>query len=294
MVHDAAWPVDLQAYLHSRYGRPTTILPLQGLSHNKIWRVTYPSTSLIIKATHQPREAYFYQSVVPAASCLANAVPALEWLYPDAEKQWLVLEYIPEPLPRSRWLADPEALAVLYELHQCTIQPVPFSLFRPSWTDAMTDQALTHYAATERAHLYRRLARLQRQSQPLFQPSCWISGDPNPLNWGLRADGGVVLYDWERLGRGTPAIDLAITIPGFGDWPAFEQVAEIYLAAPGVQSVDIHKTQRLTREIALAKVWNVIEFLSMAATGQVGRASGVPAVVQHVPDWLETVAGRIA
>jgi len=99
--------------------------------------------------------------------------------------------------------------------------------------------------------------------------------------------------DWERLGRGTPAIDLAITIPGLGDWPAFEQVAEKYLLVGNGRYMDVQGLRSFTREIALAKVWNVIEFLSMAATGQVGRTSGVQSVVQRVPGWLEWVVGWI-
>lgn len=292
MAYDTTWPVALRNYLHTEYGRPETTVPLQGLSHNNIWRVTYPSTSLIVKATNQPREAHFYQRVAPAVPRLSDAVPVLEWLHPDAEKYWLVLEDIPEPLPRSRWLADPEALAVLYELHRCALPPPSFSLFRPSWTDVTTNQALTHFAPSARKDLYPRLTGLQRQSQVLFQPQCWISGDPNPLNWGLRAHGGVVLYDWERLGWATPAIDLAITVPGFGDWQAFELVAETYLSVRGSRNMNVDRINDFAREIALAKVWNVIEFLSMAAIGQVGRTDGVPLLVQSLPDWLENM-GRV-
>jgi hypothetical protein len=96
-----------------------------------------------------------------------------------------------------------------------------------------------------------------------------------------------MLYDWERLGQATAAIDLAITIPGLSDWQAFGQVATQYLAAHDAPQSAVHQ---LTYEIALAKVWNVTEFLSLAALGQVADTSGVPSLVQRLPAWLVQVA----
>ncbi|MDQ0220379.1 hypothetical protein ELQ35_19985 [Peribacillus cavernae] len=60
------------------------------------------------------------------------------------------------------------------------------------------------------------LSFLQEQAKVLFRPLCCISGDPNPTNWGVRNNGDLVLFDFERIGYGNPAIDLAITMPGFG------------------------------------------------------------------------------
>ena len=70
---------------------------------------------------------------------------------------------------------------------------------------------------------------MEQASQHLFRPVCAISGDPNPVNWGLRDDGTLALFDWERFGRCSPALDLAITVPGLGDETAYRAVATSYL-----------------------------------------------------------------
>jgi len=286
LEYDTTWPSALRTYLQSHYGQLTTLLPLRGLSHNQIWDVTFPTTRLVIKATPHTSEVRFYQIAAP---CLESAVPCLEWSHTDADMHWLVLEHL-QPLPRERWLADPAALAILHRLHHCDLPPLSIPLFHPSWSDAMTDRALEYFSPADRLNLRTHLRLIQHQVQPLFRPHCWISGDPNPRNWGMRNNGDVVLYDWERLGRGTPAIDLAITVPGLGDWPAFAHVAEGYLAAADDPQTQTHHIPQLTREIALAKVWNAMEFLSHAAMGQVADTSGLPSLIQQLPRWIEQVS----
>lgn len=287
MDYDITWPPALRSYLQSNYGQCTTHLSLRGLSHNQVWDVTFSTTRLVIKATSQASEERFYQIVAP---CLEPAVPVLEWSHSEAALHWLVLEYIPHPLPRERWLADPAALAILYRLHHADLPPVSAALFQPAWSDAMTEHALAYLSSADQLNLRSQLQALQHQAQPLFHPHCWISGDPNPRNWGIRSNGTVVLYDWERFGRGTPALDLAITIPGLGDWSAFALVAKHYLAIADDPPTHAPAILQLTRDIALAKVWNAIEFLSHAATGQVADMSGLPALIQQLPRWIEQVS----
>lgn len=121
-------------------------------------------------------------------------------------------------------------------------------------------------------------------------PQCWISGDPNPTNWGLRADGTLVLYDWERFGRATPAIDLAITVPGLGNWADFQMVATTYLqqeknsSSPTPQEVAL-----LTGEVAAAKVWSVIEYVSQYQMGAITRSPQIDMLIQRIPAWVEHI-----
>lgn len=169
-------------------------------------------------------------------------------------------------------------MTALSNLHQSTAQPTPAwpALFQPQWDDAMTEAALTFFAEDERPKLWAILRDLQQQAQPLFEPRVWISGDPNPNNWGMRADGSVVLFDWERFGKGTPALDVAITVPGLGDASAFQAAATQY------------GDPTLTRDLALAKLWTVVELLAHAQQGKVGDMSIIPLVVQALPDWLKS------
>jgi thiamine kinase-like enzyme len=94
---------------------------------------------------------------------------------------------------------------------------------------------------------------------------CNISGDPNPTNWGIRDNGDLVLFDFERIGYGNPAIDLAITIPGFGDPDGLleYEIAETYISYwhnnPTTFPFSINE---LARQIHLGKFWSALDFLS--------------------------------
>jgi aminoglycoside phosphotransferase (APT) family kinase protein len=265
---------------------------MRGLSHNNVWRVSFPSTQIIVKHSVKRTEAAFYQDVAPALIVQGVATPALEWLHQEDEGAWLVLEYIPEPLPKERRLADPRVMTVLSRLHRAQLPSAALPLFNPTWDDTMTNQALTSFSKSEQTRLASLIQRLQHESQPLFHAQTWISGDPNVMNWGVRANGDTVLYDWERFGRGTPALDLAISIPGLGDWTAFEQVANQYLRAAGAQPSRQHY-QRLVQAIAYAKVWNVIEFLSFATTGEITETTRIPSLAQQLPDWIRMMSSLL-
>ncbi|HEX7065056.1 MAG TPA: phosphotransferase [Bacillales bacterium] len=109
------------------------------------------------------------------------------------------------------------------------------------------------------------LEAVKERSRQIFQPLCWISGDPNPTNWGIRNTGKLVLFDWERAGYGHPAIDLAITMPGLGtsDHSLESLIAKRYLDLWRGADLEVPFTeQELTREINTAKIWSTVEFLA--------------------------------
>jgi phosphotransferase family enzyme len=258
-----AWPTSVQDYVVARYGLPKQTEPLRGLSHNRVWRVCFATTCAIVKAAARSDEATFYQSIAPALAAQGVPIPKLEWAGAAPDGFWLVLENIPNPLPRERWHADPAVLAALHCLHLSTVPNPPGAYFCPAWTDTMTRHALTFFPDAI-VTIRDSLQTLRMQSQFLFSADCWISGDPNPTNWGIRHNGAVVLYDWERFGRGTPALDLAITIPGLGNDEAFRTVAAGYLGiSTAADKAGQLALDDLARAIALAKLWSVIEFLSM-------------------------------
>jgi hypothetical protein len=255
----------------SEYGTPVEIVPMHGLSHNRVWRVRFEQMCVVVKVNAQ--ESAFYRHVAP----VLTGVP-IPKLLTSVGTDWLIIEFVPESLPRERWLADLDVIAALRTLHHITTEstqdwPTPF---QPRWDDAMTDMALTLFPKNDR--MVQLLRALQVRAQPLFQSKCWISGDPNPANWGVRQDGTVVLFDWERFGRGTPALDLAITIPGLGSNKDFQVVTAQY--------GDVS----LTYDIALAKVWSVVEFLANAHQGKVADTRIVPMLVNAMPDWLSTLS----
>lgn len=240
------------------------------MSGSRVYRVTLDGSSLIVKTNVPPRETAFYLETAPQLNGLR--VPTLEFAFAD----WLVMEDIPEPLPKERWLADGgviHGLAALHALPSC----VPDALaFRPIWTSDTTARALTLIPARLRPIL----ERLRGAAQPLLAPAHAISGDPNPMNWGVLPDGTCVLFDFGRAGLGTAALDLAITIPGLGHPNDFEAVSSAYRQACG--------SGLTARDITLAKVWSVVDILSLAADYGAGTEHMQP-MLNAIPTWLEGI-----
>lgn len=283
MEHFSNWPEPVCRHIQATYGDPTAVERLGGMSLGAVYRVPFQDASAIVKSNPGPREARFYATVAPALRQQGVPSPALEWSEHVAGAYWMILEDVPHPLPPERWLADPEMLAVLGRLHTATLAhpPPEADLFRPAWTDEITEAALSCFPEAVAAELRPRLRALQERHQYLFLPRCLISGDPNRANWGLRGDGTLVLYDWERFGYGTPPLDLAIATPGFGDTAAFERMASGYLAGsrPALG-------KQLAYDIGIAKIWNVVEFLSMYATGDAAGHVKIDTLVDMFPAWL--------
>jgi aminoglycoside phosphotransferase (APT) family kinase protein len=100
-----------------------------------------------------------------------------------------------------------------------------------------------------------------------------ISGDPNPMNWGILENGEPVMFDWDRFGLGTPALDLAITVPRLGSRGDYEKVAATYCGKPD---------DKLAREIALAKVWTIVDILGMVQVFELMRP-----YLSEIALWLE-------
>ncbi|MEM8529423.1 MAG: phosphotransferase [Chloroflexota bacterium] len=289
----ATWPENLRATLTSHYGQPTHIDALRGLSHNRVWCVSFGTLQLIVKASVQPNETLFYQDVAPKLVVQGIALPEFIWGDAVEDIHWLVIEYIPHPLPRKRWLADPDVITLLHTLHHSTLAAPSWEVFCPTWTDLHTTEALTFFDEPVDSATRVALVTLQARSQSLLILRCCISGDPNPSNWGLRDDGTIVLFDWERFGYGTPALDLAITIPGLGTVGDFTVVAEQYLSQHTTTLEKSYSTKPLANDIAIAKAWSVVEFLSMVSRGQVSDVRSVPSLVQRLPEWLAMVVGLI-
>ncbi len=278
-------PVVLDA-LCQCHGRPGVIEPLGGLSGGRVFRVRWSDYSLILKHPGRVAEAFVYHELAPSQPTLRQLMPNLIDSWQVNGGWWLALEDIPRPLPRERWLADPEQMALLASLHELQLPQLPASAdpYRPGWSVDTTEQALSHLPDVS-PRLARALGTLRLFAPPLFMPETTLSGDPNPANWGIRADGSLVLFDWERLTRGHPAIDLAITVPGLGELGGFRQVAEAYESI-AQSTFDV---TTLTRQIAVAKVWSVVELLAQHQPGAKTDAT-IRWLVRGIPGWAPRLA----
>lgn len=230
---------------------------LSGLSGREVVRLRGPGGSAVLKSRPHPRETHFYGDLAPVLDPGVNA-PRAYHVDPD----WLLLEDVPQPLSRDRWLADSAVMRSLAALHRSRrslerlVDP-----FLPTWDARLTDAAVARLSTDDRGAAARSLERLRREADRWLTGDALVSADPNPRNWGERADGTPVLFDWERVGRATPAVDVAITVPGLPTRDQLELASEAYLC---VQHRDqIHWSgEEFTRGLAVVKTWTCVELLA--------------------------------
>ena len=243
------WPVEVTDAVIAVLGEVRDSAPLTGLSGREVRRVDGERASVVVKGDVHPRELAFY---VHAAPRVADLVPTLHGYVETGHAGWLVLEHLPRPLPRELW-TSPAVYDVLATLH--TAADVYDGLddpFRPEWTDAMTTTA-KHALGLD-------LSQLAHDTRGLLIGDTPVSGDPNPRNWGVRADGSVALFDWERAGLASPAVDVAITLPGLPTRHEADDAAAAYssarqrLGAP--LEVPLH-----AHSLLLLKLWTAVELL---------------------------------
>lgn len=285
------WPAAVQQYLRTSLTGPLSVEELlSGQSSAGVFRVRGATQTLIAKRKNAPEEALFYQQIAHVLRDAGIPIPEAILACRDDTTYWLLLEDIPGPLPKDRWLADPGVIQVLARLHSLPVEQLREQPGRyvPQWTSEITHAALNCLPDADRQQFEEPLCRLQYMWQHLFEPSCPISGDPNPTNWGLRADDTPVLFDWERFSFGTPALDLAITIPGFGDAAAYRHVAEAYLLYAGHISTE-GTVDRLAEEIAIAKLWSVLEYLSQYASGELTSPDMGDRLVPSFVHWVASL-----
>ncbi len=274
--------------LDSRCGA-FTVVRCGGLSPARVWKVVSEKLTLIIKEQPSPSEGKFYKSVAPHLREIGIGIPELEFITEDRGQFWLVLEWLPLTLPSTRWVADSEVMRILSILHSVqSLNSIEGDIgYSPTWPQEWTTTGLQYFPPEIRATMRPILEDLRNRASFLFTSECWISGDPNPTNWGLRDNQTLALFDWERFGRGTPALDLAITIPGFGDFSQYRMVACGYLAARDRRCPFSSTVDELARQIGLAKAWSVIEFLGLHANGCIHLGGQhIKAIQGTFPRWL--------
>jgi|GEM_PF-1184421 len=289
------WPVRLRDWLETTHGKPRQITQLAGMSLNGVWRVAFEHGSVIVKAGPSATESRFYSRVAPTLRPAGVPIPDLYLTFDEDEQHWLVIEDIPTPYPTATvgtWQPDERIIAILARLHATTrANPPDLPGIEPHhWQPESTRAAIDLLPAADASALAPILARLQHESEPLGERWCWISGDPNPRNWGLRDDGTPVLYDWEFIAPGVPATDLAIIVPGLGEPASYARAAAAYLAAWDATEQLPWDAATLTRQIAIAKVATVIQLLHGHASGSANVSDEIVTwLVGAVPAWVRSI-----
>lgn len=286
------WPAALGQHLLDTFGEPASLELLRGKSGATVHRLRFRQHSVIVKQTDNHNEAHFYERIAPVLRQRRVTVPAVVMLVRQDVTNWLVLEDIPHPLPAGYRHADANLPGVLARLHSLplTILPPAFSRYVPEWSDHLTDRALACFDNSLAVQFRPLLDELRQQAQHLFRHEAIISGDPNPTNWGLRHDGTPVLFDWERITRAAPPVDLAITVAGLGTPQQFADTARQYLIErEKINQPYPSSVSQLTLSIMLAKIWSVIEYLSFYTDAKLEPDATLEFVTSRFPSWLSSL-----
>ncbi len=261
------WPDTLQVYLKD-HGQVTSADKLAGIKDiGGCYRLRYSNTSIIVKEMIEKQEYQFYTKAAKHLKETLLHIPKLLWASEEEGVYYVVIEDIPVPLPVERRQADSAVLEVLHKFHleMWNMEPVIEGGYQPKWERPHNEELLKLYSDKNALQLEPILIEAQKQAQQLFLPHCWINADTNPTNWGLRKDGTVVLFDWERISSGSPAIDIAITMPGLGtpDNSLEALIAKRYLEKWTAAPIEFPFNEaELLQQVKLAKIWSAVEFMS--------------------------------
>ena len=281
------WHTDLIQYVNNLLGDDVQLETLRGKSGASVWRVRNVQTSIIVKETQRSNEVVFYSHAAPLLTAHQIAIPELKHTVAVPPVHWLVLEDIPDALVVERGQIDKLMITLLARLHSLPVNLVPAETmtFQPSWTDEMTRKAFA--VLPQHTHLQAQVESIQTKAQPIFEKQALISGDPNPTNWGVRPDGTRVLFDWERFTCATPAIDLAITVAGLGNPAHFHELATVYLDIRQQIKPYPMPAAQLAQHIAYAKLWTVIEYLTLYADNLIEPDTTLDFIRREFAVWLE-------
>ncbi|CCJ77488.1 phosphotransferase [Cronobacter muytjensii] len=201
----------------------------------------------------------------------------------EAQTATLWLEWLPHTVSLEA-LCDDEALyRTLGALHAAT--PAPGAPLHPHYW-RVENQTLLCEVLSLAPDAVAILQEIAARSDSLFTARTLISGDTNAGNWGRRDNGDLVLFDWERIGYGNPAIDLAPLIKGMGSLVAYNAMIDRYTPWAAHE-----KTDDLLQPLIIAKAWIATEVVSLLHQRQnPQRERYVDWYRQVLPGWLREMA----
>ncbi|NOI90041.1 choline kinase [Vibrio splendidus] len=198
----------------------------------------------------------------------------------------LFLEYIPNSVCLAELQTTSDVFQQLASIHCSQYRPT-FEVKRHQWSLDDTTATLSSLQLPQVTQ--DSLKYIQSQSDAIFNHDTLISGDSNEGNWGRRDNDQLVLFDWERFGFGSPAIDLAPLVSRMGSLSDYERIVDQYLC---------HNTliprEDLIKQLIMAKSWIVVEVTNILVTRNNPEASKyINWFREQLPTWLASVEGRL-
>lgn len=246
----------------------------------RVRQTSFHGIECIEKSPSSIVEFQFYQYVAPAFRTAGIAIPEL--LACDAETQTLTLEYIPHAMSQHELAERRDVLTTITRIHQYPVDK-QWAFKNHHWMHNKTTNALDLLKLPSESVAI--VLDIEKYGSCLFSPQTLISGDTNAGNWGIREQGDVVLYDWERFSTGSPAIDLAPLIKGMGNISDYIHIAKRYQeVSPSTDAA------ALAQEIAICKLWIVTEVLDILSCNHKADLSKyIDWYRSHLPTWLTQI-----
>ena len=243
-------------------------LAQMGTAH--VRKTRYLNQSAIEKQNTSEVEIHFYQHCAPLLKESGVNSPSIYQADPLSNK--LVMEFIPTTISAEALFLEPKALAHLAAIHKLSPSQIigpdsktdkhplnTIALHTHEWTQQQTDITFACLRLPDQTMAF--IENIRSRSQCLFRKDHLISGDSNHGNWGLRENGELVQFDWERFGYGSPAIDLAPMIPKMGARDDYKNIAKRY-----AQFNPYAPLNEIIKQVVYAKVWIITEVVSLLET----------------------------
>ena len=258
-----------------------------GLSESFVYVLSSSSGKSVLKLQIDRREYDFYLKFAPEKLPGVNWLPQILANGTYHEWNWLQLEFIPNPWPRSKWNVDSRSLAILKTLHETIVSPDEFKWTEVSWrpSDLVFCKDVLPASTVD----------LLFSFQDCFTEisgtdAALCSGDPYPLNWLERPGGELVKIDWQGLALEHRGFDLAGWMSTLIPVRDIEHIARLYLSLGG-EAVEEEHVASLTRAtiIFYARRCNLV-FKHAAESSDPDRwQAGTETMIKQLPSWLTTV-----
>lgn len=282
---------DLRAAAVAVTGEPMTLERLNGVGGPGVILIAGPRGRAIAKYPVR-QEAAFYRSWAPLVRQQGLGVPEVYAQGESSTRAWILMEALDVTLTSPYRDRLPDMTAYLAQLHAMQRDRVRFAADDPLSVRpvALNPQDIDDAAALWTEEVREYLVHLLHLPWPALPTGMrLVSGDPNPTNWGVRASGQLVLFDWSEVAWSHPAYDLAVLCGGLPEVALVEEVVDVYLESVGAPS-----PQSRAQWVAWVITARLVAFVWFAAwwsRGQLTEAArpGLIMLQDGLIDWIDTV-----
>ncbi|KAB2114765.1 phosphotransferase family protein [Vibrio alginolyticus] len=251
-------------------------LELSKMGSARVSIKTLCGVNCVLKQGASEVEIHFYQSAAPKL----NGINTPRLLKID--RNHLYIEHIPNRISLKELRTKSDLFSQLAALH-CSEYTPDFEVKKHKWTAFATDQALKILNLPDVVESS--IKRIQSLSDSIFECKALISGDTNDGNWGTRDNGDLVLFDWERFGQGSAAIDLAPLVSGLGSIAEYNEIVTQYI----IHNPALSKNE-LLEHLIIAKCWIVIEVVNILnSRNNPEQGKYINWYRANIPKWLASV-----